>query len=402
MVSMHTSPDAQPGSAESGAMNVGILATALEFAARGVEVDLITRAAGVAGQRAVAPGVTLHALAAGERGGMATGRLAIVADEFGEAVAQLTRRGDRPYDVIHAHYWLSGIATLPVAIELGIPFVQSFHSLAALRNEPLAPGSTAESDRRLWSERYLATQADALVATSAAEATVLIDNVGAPPERVWVIPPGVDSEQFTPDRAVKSVSVHAFLGIDGERPILSVVGRIQPLKDQELALRALAAMPSPRPLLAIVGEPAAGDGQYLDRLQRLAHELGVAGDVRFIGVLDRVQLANLLASSALVVIPSFTESYGLVALEAAASGVPVVAANVGGLAESVADGVTGLLLASRDPEQWARELTLLLADPSRRSTLATAARLRAEGLSWAASATSLLGVYASLARWPNG
>lgn len=398
MVSMHASPDAQPGSAGSGSMNVAILATALELAARDVEVDLVTRASGAAGQRAVAPGVTLHALAAGETGGMPTGRLATVADEFGEAVAELTRRGDQPYDVIHAHYWLSGIATLPVAIELGIPFVQSFHTLGAMTNEAAVPGNRPEPDRRLWSERYLATQADAIVAVSAAEATTLIDNVGAQPGRVWVIPPGVDSVQFTPARVSKTVSVHAFLGIDANRPILAVVARIQPLKDQELALRALAALPAPRPLLAIVGEPALGDGQYLDRLQRLAVELGVAADVRFIGMLDRVQLANLLASSSLVLMPSLTEPYGLVALEAAASGIPVVASSVGGLSEAVVDGVTGVLVDSRDPVVWAHEIRSLLVDPGRRLVLATAARQRAEGLSWGAAATSLIGVYASLAR----
>ena len=276
MVSMHTSPDAQPGATDAGGMNVTILETALQLGARGVTVDLITRSSGAAGSRQVAPGVTLHALRAGVAAAMPKGSLATVTDEFGEAVAQLSRSAH--YDVIHSHYWLSGIATLPVAIELGIPFVQSFHTLGVLKNGADIPHAALETDRRLWSERYLATQADAVIAVSASEASTLIDNVGAPASKLWVIPPGVDKNTFTPILKSSAVTAHAFLGVPTERPILTVVGNIQPLKGQELAIRALAAMRGPRPILAIVGEPALGADGYFSELRELVGHCAAARD----------------------------------------------------------------------------------------------------------------------------
>jgi len=393
MVSMHTAPDAQPGSANAGGMNVAIIETARELATRGVEVDLLTRAAGDAGVRDIAPGVVLHALEAGDST-LTRGALATMTDEFGEAVARLSR--DAGYDVIHAHFWLSGLATLPVALELGIPFVQSFHSLGVMKNAALVPGAEPEPDRRLWSERYLATQADAIIASSTAEASALIDDVGATAERIWVIPPGVDSTLFLDGRSSTSLSVHAFLGIDSDRPVIPVIGRLQRLKDQELAIRALALLPAPRPLLAVIGEPAPGEEGYGIQLRRLASHLCVAADVRFLGALSPQQVSNVLAASSVALIPSHSETYGLVALEAAASGVAVIAADAGGLTDAVVDGSTGLIMASRDPGDWAQTIARLLADPALRSRLGAAGRQRAEGLSWAATATSALGVYAAV------
>jgi len=398
MVSMHTSPDAQPGATDAGGMNVTILETALQLGARGVSVDLITRSSGETESRAVAPGVMLHSLRAGVAAAMPKGSLATVTDEFGEAVAQLSRSAN--YDVIHSHYWLSGIATLPVAIELGIPFVQSFHTLGVLKNGADIPHTAPESDRRLWSERYLATQADAVIAVSAAEASTLIDNVGAPASKLWVIPPGVDKDTFTPILKSSAVTAHAFLGVPTERPILTVVGNIQPLKGQELAIRALAAMRGPRPILAIVGEPALGADGYFSELRELVVRLGLSGDVRFLGALNRNEIAFFLANSSVTLVPSYVETYGLVALEAAASATPVVAMRVGGLSEAVIDGETGVLLDTRDPEEWAGTITALIADKPRRDRLGAAARARAEGLGWGAAATSVLGVYASLVGRP--
>ena len=395
MVSMHTSPDAVPGSAESGGLTVALLETARELATRGVEVDLVTRATGDAGSRAIAPGVTLHALRAGPIGAVAEEQLAVFSDEFGEEFARLAGR-DRPrYDVIHSHYWLSGIATLPAAIELGVPFVQSFYSLAEMKNGSLAPGEAPQGERRLWSERYLANQADAIVAHSAAEATTLIDGVGAPVAKLWVVPPGVDGERFHSGND-SSASVHAFFGVALDRPVIAVIGRLQPPKGQELAIRALAAMPEPRPLLAVVGEPTARDDAYVAHLHALAAALGVTADVRFLGGLDRAELSSLLAASSVALVPSFSETFGLVALEAAATGVPVVATAVGGLGEAVLHGETGLLVSTREPEDWARAIGTLLGDDALHGRMAASARQHAEGLSWGATATSLLGVYATL------
>ncbi len=398
MVSMHTSPVAPAGTADSGGMNIVLVQTALQLAARGVEVDLLTRASGEPHSSLIAPGVTLHEIPAGPRREVAKNQLMEYADEFGEGVVRLTGREAPKYDVIHAHYWLSGIATLPVALELGIPFVQSFQTVGAMKNRSLAPGDSPEPEARLRTETYLSNQADAVVAGSSAEVAALIDEVRAPADKLWVIPPGVDSTQFTPTRRADASAVRERLGIAEGRPIVTVVGRVQPLKGQDLAIRALAAITGKRPLLAIVGDPTPGAERYGDDLRTLVSSLGVAADVRFIGRIDRDGIADLLAASALTLVPSHSETFGLVALESAASGTPVIGSRSTGLVESIADGESGLLLGSRDPEEWAAGISGLLGNPARLLQLSSSARDHAEKFSWATAAASLLGIYASLKR----
>jgi D-inositol-3-phosphate glycosyltransferase len=400
LVSMHTSPAADPGTGDSGGMNVAILSTARELARRGVEVDLLTRASADPRVTEIADGVTLHELRAGPRGVIPKERLVTIADEFGEAVAVLTGRREPRYDLIHAHYWLSGLATLPVALELGLPFVQSFHTVAAMKNATLAPGQAPEPERRLRSEMYLANQASAVVAGSAAEASALIDEVRAPADRTWVIPPGVDVDLFTPGRAdAAGARVRSELAIAPGRPIIAVVGRVQPLKDQELAIRVLAELHALRgsaPVLVIAGEATPGEHGYAASLESVAAELGVLAGVRFAGALSRERLADLLAASIVTLVPSHSETFGIVALESAASGTPVIAFRGGGLVESVSAGVSGLLVDSRDPRAWAQATAGLLDDGARLDRLSGLARNHAEGFTWAATATALIGVYASL------
>ncbi|MDI2097442.1 glycosyltransferase [Ruicaihuangia caeni] len=395
MVSMHTSPAAAPGVADAGGMNVAVSALAAELARLGVEVDLITRASD--GQRVVELGerISLHELGPG--GALTKAQLAAVADEFGEAVAALARR--REYDVIHAHYWLSGLAVLPVALELDVPFVQSFHTLAAMKNRALPVGDRPEPGARARTESYLAGQAAAVIAGSTAEVDCLIDHVGAPAENLWVIPPGVDTGLFSPERARDATAFRKRHGIPLGRPIVALVGRVQPLKGQELAVRAVGAMRSfdgQDPVLVIAGEPTPGERAYLTFLRGVAHELGIDDSVHFVGALDRDELAVLLASAALCVMPSHSETFGLVALEAAASGTPVVASRSSGLSESVADGRSGVLVDGRDPVDWARVIQRLLSDPAVLATLSARARGHAEQFSWAGSSRSLLAVYGGL------
>jgi len=401
MVSMHTSPAAGAGTRDSGGMNVLLLSVASELASRGVEVDLLTRAEGEPRSRDIADGVVLHELRAGGHGPIPKNGLSLVADEFGESVAELAGRSGGGYDVIHAHYWLSGIATLPVALELGIPFVQSFHTVAAMKNRSLAPGQQAEPEARVLSEMFLAGQAGAIVAGSASEATALIDEVGAPPERLWVIPPGVDLDLFRSDRAGEAGDlVRLELGIEPGRPIIAVAGRVQPLKDQALAIRALAELHALRgwaPVLVIAGESTPGDADYLRSLRSLTIDLGVGGAVRFAGALSRERLADLLAAASVTLVPSHTETFGLVALESAASGTPVIGFRATGLVESVAEGRSGLLVDSRDPRAWAMAVAALLDDRDLIDRLSASARHHAEGFTWGATATAMLGVYASLA-----
>jgi D-inositol-3-phosphate glycosyltransferase len=395
MVSMHTAPDAPAGSADAGGMNVSILATSHELAARGVEVDLITRATDMAGSRLVAPGITLHSLAAGPRRPVPKNDLMHYADEFGEQLAGLAGRAGARYDVIHAHYWLSGLASLPVALELGIPFVQSYHTLAVMKNANLAPGDRPEPERRLWVESYLGNQADAIIAGSSAEVAAIMDEVRAPGDRLWIIPPGVDAEQFTPLRRDRAGATRERLGLPVGRPIVTVVGRVQPLKGQDLVLRALAEM-NERPVLAIAGEATPGSDDYAEMLAEYAVSHGISRDVVFLGRLGREDIADLMAASALVLVPSHSETFGLVAIEAAASGTPAIGYRSGGLSESIDEGGSGILLDSRDPAEWAAAIGGLLGNPRRLMQLSTTARAFAEQFSWATAATSLLGIYAAL------
>lgn len=400
MVSMHTSPLAAAGSGNAGGMNVTILALAEGLAARGVEVDLLTRASAAPAVTRVSDRITLRELAAGPAAALPKSALPAIADEFGEAVAGLVRGTAGGYDLIHAHYWLSGLATLPVALEQGIPLVQNFHTLASMKNRSLAPGQDPEPELRVRSEMYLANQAAAIVAGSTAEVASLIDEVRAPADRVWVIPPGVDVELFRPDRAVRTGErMRAKLCIAEGCPVIAVAGRIQPLKDQELAIRAFAEVHALRgwaPVLVLAGAETPGDEEYGRSLRAIAAQLGVAADVRFVGPLSREDLADLFAMARITLLPSHSETFGLVALESAASGTPVIGYNGSGIAESIADGVSGVLIDSRDPEEWASVIALLLSDTAELERFQFSARHHALGYTWAATTTALLGVYSSL------
>ena len=389
MVAMHSSPVASPGGAEAGGMNVAIVSVALELAKRGVEVDLLTRATGDPRTVDLAEGVVVHELLAGGRGRLSKERLGEASDAFGESVATLARGGR--YDLIHSHYWRSGIATLPVALELGLPFVQSFHTLGSMKNRTLSRGELAEPETRIRSETYLSQQADAVIAASSVEVSALIDSVGAPAGRVWVVPPGVDTELFSPSRAISEAVVRGHLGIETDRPIVVVAGQVQPIKGQELAVQAIGAMTGPRPVLVIAGEPTPGAERYAEALHAAA-----GNDVVFTGVLDREDIADLLAAASLTLVPSLSETFGLVALESAASGTPVIASGPAGATGAVAPGESGVLLGSRNPDEWARTIAALLEDRLMLEELSASARIHALNFSWGASATGLLGIYASL------
>jgi D-inositol-3-phosphate glycosyltransferase len=399
MVSMHTSPAEAPGVGDAGGMNVSILAVARQLALRGFEVDLLTRATAAPAVVAVAEGVTLRTLAAGPAEPVAKGDLPRYSDEFGEAVALLVGRTAPRYDVLHSHYWLSGLSILPVALELGLPLVQSFHTIGAMKNRRLAPGDTPEPEQRVRTEAFLAMQADAIVAGSSAEVSSIIDDLRAPADRVWVIPPGVDTDLFTPKRSANSAALREKLGLESDRPLLVVAGRIQPLKDQELAIRVLAEVHALRgwaPLLVIAG--TAADEEYQRVLEQTASDLGISADVRSVGALDRETLADLFAAASLTLVTSHSETFGLVAIESAASGTPVIAFKSSGLVDSVSNGESGVLVDSRDPKEWATVVSGLLAHADQLAKLSESARGFAEGFTWPTVVASLIAVYESLTR----
>ena len=382
LVSLHTSPGAEPGSGDVGGMNVVVRNQAEALGAAGHEVEILTRRSSPDEPEAVelSPGVVLRFLTAGPVEAVPKGRHEEFVDEFRDRLAELG-----PWDVIHSHHWFSGVAALPVARQRGIPHVQSFHSIAAADSTPLSHGERAESPGRLAGEAMLARESDAVVAISHAEAETVTSRLGGDPARVAIVLPGVDAELFRPLAA----------GETAARPTVVVAGRLEPLKGPDLAIEAVAAVPAElRPELVIAGGASTEFAGYERDLAALADRSGL--DVRFLGPQTRPGLASLLREARIVLVPSHSETYGLIALEAAASGVPVVAASSGGLRESVVDGVTGVVLDSRDPVVWGETVTRLLGDGELWERLARASRERALEHPWSLSAAELSDVYCRL------
>lgn len=372
-----------PGSGDAGGMNVVVRQQAENLAARGHEVEILTRRTSpdTPGSVELSPGLTLRLLDAGPFEPVAKGEHERFIATFSERL-----RSCGPYDIIHSHHWFSGMAALPVARAAGVPHVQSFHSIAAPARTPLSAGERPESPGRLDGEAWLARESDAVVTVSDAEAHTVSTRLGGPAERIWVVPPGVDSTLFHPRETPPEPRASAGFAV--------VAGRLHELKGFDLAIEAIAAMPDDlRPHLVVAGEASADLTGHTEELKALASRLGIADAVRFVGSQERTDLAALFRASLLVLIPSHSETYGLVALEAAASGVPVVAAASGGLSEAVVDGETGIVLTSRDPKVWATTIGHLVSNRDERARLSRAARSRAERFSWARSADELLDVY---------
>ena len=368
-------------------MNVVVRHQAEAMAAAGHHVEILTRRSSpdLPAARRLGPGVTLRYLDAGPVRSVPKGDHEAFIDEFRGRAAALG-----PWDVIHSHHWFSGMAMLPLARSLGVPHVQSFHSIAADAASPLSEGERPESGGRMAGEAWLARESDAIVAISAAEAATVVQRLGGSPDRVTVVHPGVDGTLFHPRTRPPSRSAHP-------NGYAVVAGRLQPLKGLDLAIEALAAVPAQlRPELVIAGDASADYDGYIDELNRLAARHGIADGVRFVGPRSRVDLAALFRNARVVLVPSHSETFGLVALEAAASGVPVIAQGTGGLREAVLAGDTGLIIESRDPRDWAEALTEVLGNPELARRLSVAARARAEVFDWPKSAAALLTVYCGL------
>ncbi len=382
LVSLHTSPGDEPGSGEVGGMNVVVRHQAEALADRGHHVDIVTRRSSPTQPDSVSlvPGVCLRFVSAGPAEPVPKGEHDAFIEPFRAELAGLG-----PFDVLHSHHWFSGVAALPVARERGIPHVQSFHSIAAASDTPLSEGERPESAGRPAGEQMLARESDAVVVVSSAEAETVRDRLGGDPGRVWIVPPGVDGSVFRP----------AAVGARrADVPYVVAAARVQPLKGLDLAIEAIADIDrEARPTLVIAGDASSEAGDYVAELRRLASDRGIADRVTFVGPQSRADLAFLFRGAAAVLVPSHSETYGLVALEGSASGVPVVAAAAGGLREAVVDGETGVVLESRDPGVWAAEIARILTDAGYAASLSAAGREHAERLSWERSATGLEQVY---------
>lgn len=404
VLSMHTSPLAQPGSGDGGGMNVYVRELCAALARRGVRCDVYTRAAapGLPAEVRVEPGLVVHHVPAGPLEPVPKEELAGLVAEFTAAVAaDLSRPGDDPpAEVVHANYWLSGIAGHEIKHALGLPLVSTFHTLDRVKAEASPEEVAAGPGTRAAAEAAVIGCSDAVLASCSVEAAQLVSLYGASPSRIEIVPPGVDHAFFSPGNKAQARRALSARGLPADGPLLLFVGRIQPLKGAEVAVRTLPVLEAAgigRARLAVVGGPSGPQGpKELERLRSLAEEIGVADRVAFVPPLRHEMLSTYYRAADCCVVPSRSESFGLVALEAAACGTPVVASAVGGLTTLVDHGQTGFLVDGADVDAVAGALCRVLGDPSLAARLGAAAAARARRYTWSAAARLVVSLYDDL------
>jgi D-inositol-3-phosphate glycosyltransferase len=399
MISLHTSPLDQPGTGDAGGMNVYVTELARQLAARDIEVDIFTRATSSQLPASVLaePGVNVRHIVAGPFEGLTKGELPGQLCVFAREVLRTEAQFDAGhYGVVHSHYWLSGQVGALARDRWGVPLVHTMHTMAKVKNALLAEGDTPEPTARVIGEEQVVAAADILIANTDDEAKDLVNSYDADPARVEVVNPGVDLTLFRP---TSQASARERLGVRPDADLLLFVGRIQPLKAPDVLLRAAASLlardPSRRSRLvvAVVGGPSGTGLERPQALQDVAASLGISDVVRFVPPVSRATLVDWYAAASLVCVPSYNESFGLVAVEAQAVGTPVVAAAVGGLTTAVRDGHSGILIAGHDPDDYARAIERILDAPDLRKMLSKGAIEQASQFSWERTADNTLAVY---------
>ncbi|GAB3009305.1 D-inositol-3-phosphate glycosyltransferase [Amycolatopsis acidiphila] len=403
MLSVHTSPLEQPGTGDAGGMNVYITHTAVEMARRGICVEVFTRATS-SDQPPVtelAPGVLVRHIPAGPFEPLGRDELPAQLCSFTSGVLRAEAFHEPGYyDLIHSHYWLSGQVGWLARDRWGVPLVHTAHTLAKVKNAALAEGDKPEPRTRVFGEEQVVAEADCLIANTPVEARQLVSLYDADPHAVHTVEPGVDLERFTPgsQRAARET-----LGLPQDAVVLAFAGRIQPLKAPDVLLHAAARLLEQKPelrkrlVVLVVGGPSGTGLEQPQALRELAVALGIQEQTRFLPPQPGEVLAEVYRAADVVAVPSYNESFGLVALEAQACGTPVVAAEVGGLPVAVAHGVSGLLVPSHSAQDWAGALASVALRPDRRAELAANAVHHARRFSWERTTGALLDTYAAAA-----
>jgi D-inositol-3-phosphate glycosyltransferase len=412
VISVHTSPADQPGTGDSGGMNVYILSVAKRLAEQGVAVDIYTRCRGQTGPevRELTPGSRLIRVQGGPCAPVPKEDLPQHLPAFLDSVLARAALEDQvhrhsPYDVVHSHYWLSGWVGNMAKEIWGAPLVASFHTLGKVKNAALPSGHPPEPPVRLEGEQSVINRADRILAPTAGEAEDLVSLYGADPGRIRIVSPGVDRKIFAPRPKDEARSR---LGLRDKRMLL-FVGRLQRFKGPDLAIRALSEAVARAPeamsdvVLALVGGPSGrGSGRgELATLRDLADRAGLGDRVLLFPPQPHERLVDFYSAAEAVLVPSRSESFGLVALEAQACGTPVIAAAAGGLRYVVRDGETGFLVRDHDPAGYADRIIALLTDPELAARLSLHAVRHAGGFSWDATTANIQGVYGELLGRPG-
>ena len=393
---VHTSPLDQPGIGDAGGMNIYVVESAQRMAAMGVSVDIFTRRTDASQPDIVeiSPGVRVRHFECGH-GTLTKEQLPAHINGLSKEFLRIVKSEN--YDVIHSHYWLSGKVAMPAAKELGIPLIHTMHTMARVKNLNLAEGEVPEPMIRVQGETQVVAAADALIANTDAEGASLVSLYDACPDKVHVVTPGVDLYNFTPGNGRNSA--RDVVELPHDALVVSFVGRIQPHKGPEVLIRATSEMIKHSPMLRhklvvnVIGGASGANTEEVDRLKELSSWLGIDDVVRFEPPVARKDLAQWYRAADLVVVPSYSESFGLVALEAQACGTPVVATAVGGLRTAVADGISGVLVDGHDPKAWSSIILRLLQEPQRRVLLSMGAIEHASHFGWDATARGTLDIY---------
>ena len=395
---VHTSPLDQPGAGDAGGMNIYVAESAKRMAAMGVSIDIFTRRAhaDLPDTVELAPGVTVRHLDAGPVEG-------VTKEELPQYIPALARQftsaleGTTIYDVIHSHYWISGEVGMPASKKLGIPLVHTMHTMAKVKNLNLAQGESPEPGSRVRGEMEVVESAQGLIANTDSEAASLVSLYSACPDLVHVVTPGVDLYTFTPGQG--RAHARGLLQIPTDAHVITFVGRIQPHKGPDLLIRAMAEMLAHSPhlrsklIVFVIGGVSGAGTAEVEKLKEMVKWLGINDVVRFLPPISRKDLPDWYRAADLVCVPSYSESFGLVALESQACGTPVVATAVGGLRTAVADGISGVLVDGHDPRAWSSVLARLLAEPQRRVLLSMGALEHATHFGWDSTARGTIDIY---------
>ncbi|MFI1393725.1 D-inositol-3-phosphate glycosyltransferase [Streptomyces sp. NPDC020681] len=410
MLSVHTSPLHQPGTGDAGGMNVYVVELAKRLAAIGMEVDIFTRATSATLPPVVelAQGVFARHVAAGPYEGLVKEELPTQLCAFTHGVMQAWA-GRRPghYDVLHSHYWLSGHVGRLTARRWGVPLVHTMHTMAMVKNASLAEGDTPEPVSRVLGETQIVRAADRLIANTDREADELFHHYAADPAKVAVVHPGVNLDLFRPHAGgieAGRTAARARLRLPQEALVPLFAGRIQPLKAPDILLLAVARLLEEQPglreriVVPVVGGPSGSGLAKPDELHKLAAQLGISEVVLFHPPVGQAELVHWYRAATMLVMPSYSESFGLVAAEAQACGTPVIAAAVGGLPVAVRDGMTGVLVPGHRPADYARALRRFADDAALSARMGAAAARHARSFGWDTAAAVTADVYAAAMR----
>lgn len=398
-ISMHTSPLLTPGQGNAGGMNVYVDELARNMSAQGVEVDVFVRRQRINIPDLVSPtpNYRVHQIPVGPPEHQEPGDLTVWVPDFTEELIGRVGELDPLPDIIHSHYWLSGWVGIGLKRSLGLPFAHSFHTLGRIKESHRGPDDPPEPLLRIATELEVIREADCVIASTDLEAADLMEHYGANPLQLCVSPPGINHQIFSPGSQAEA---RERLGLPSVGPRLLYVGRIQPLKGTALAVETLVRLRRDFPSLSldIIGGPSGlGGGAEMEKINRIIEREGFHEQVNLVGLVPHFRLVDWYRAADVLLVPSRSESFGLVAVEAQACGLPVVVARVGGLSEVVEHNQTGYLVDGWEPKQLAAAVQPILTDRGLAQRLGQNGASRSERFSWSATIHRFLELYSTAA-----